>query len=119
MAGHILTLLVESHSSYANIQGCLRRLTGVQVSISTIAAVVQEAQHRALQWMSTLAPPTMRAVALDEIYAKQRQGASLRMWWTRIAGQSGRPRGRCPSMPRAGSCCFGWSTTVACAGTQP
>lgn len=77
LARHILTLLVESHSSYANIQVCLRRLTGQQVSIGTISTVVQQAQERALRWMATHAPASTRALALDEIYANNRRGAYL------------------------------------------
>jgi transposase-like protein len=77
LARHILTLLVESHSSYANIQLCLRRLTGQQVSIGTISAVVQQAQERALRWMATHAPRSVRSLALDEIYATNRRGAYL------------------------------------------
>jgi hypothetical protein len=77
LARHILTLLLESHSSYANIQVCLRRLLGVRISIGTIVAVVQEAQQRALRWMATHAPSDARALALDEIYANNRQGAYL------------------------------------------
>jgi hypothetical protein len=73
----ILTLLVESHSSYANIQSCLHSLTGQSVSIGTIAAVVQEAQRRALHWMATHAPASSRTLALDEIYASNRRGAYL------------------------------------------
>lgn len=73
----ILTVLVESHSSYANIQSCLYHLTGQSVSIGTIAAVVQEAQRRALQWMATQAPSSSRTLALDEIYASNRRGAYL------------------------------------------
>lgn len=73
----ILILLVESHSSYANIQVCLRRLTGQHLSIGAIAAIVDGAQHRALQWMATHAPPTARSLALDEIYANNRHGAYL------------------------------------------
>lgn len=74
---HILTLLVESHSSYANIQSCLHHLTGQWVSIGTIAAVVQQAQQRALHWMATHAPTSSRTLALDEIYATNRRGAYL------------------------------------------
>lgn len=74
---HILTLLVEGHASYANIQVCLHRLTGCHVSIGTISQIVQQAQARALQWMATHAPPNERALALDEIYANNRQGAYL------------------------------------------
>jgi hypothetical protein len=77
LARHILTLLLESHSSYANIQICLHRLLGVRLSIGTIATVVHQAQDRALQWMATHAPPTPRSLALDEIYANNRSGAYL------------------------------------------
>jgi transposase-like protein len=73
----ILTLLVESHSSYANIQTCLHGLTGQYLSIGTIAGVVQEAERRALHWMATHAPATSRTLALDEIYANNRCGAYL------------------------------------------
>lgn len=73
----ILTLLVEGHNSYTNIQTCLRSLTGQRLSIGTIATVIQEAQRRALQWMATHAPPSSRTLALDEIYANNRRGAYL------------------------------------------
>ena len=73
----ILTLLVEGHTSYANIQTCLQALTGQHVSIGTIAAVAQEAQQRAHQWMATHAPASSRTLALDEIYANNRCGAYL------------------------------------------
>jgi len=73
----IVTLLVEGHNSYTNIQTCLYTLTGQHVSIGTIAAVAQEAQQRAQQWMSTHAPASPRTLALDEIYANNRQGAYL------------------------------------------
>jgi hypothetical protein len=73
----ILTLLIEGHNSYTNIQTCLRALTGQRLSIGTIAAVVQEAQKRALEWMASNAPPTPRTLALDEIYANNRCGAYL------------------------------------------
>jgi len=73
----ILTLLIEGHNSYSNIQTCLRSLTGQRVSIGTIAAVVREAQRRALQWMASHAPSSSRTLALDEIYANNRRGAYL------------------------------------------
>src|SRR5438128_3415459 len=73
----ILSLLVEGHNSYSNIQTCLRTLTRQRLSIGTIAAVVAEAQRRALQWMATHAPATSRTLALDEIYASNRRGAYL------------------------------------------
>src|SRR5437867_3145904 len=61
----ILTLLVEGHNSYTNIQTCLHALSGQRVSIATIAAIVQQAQRRALEWMATHAPSTPRSLALD------------------------------------------------------
>jgi hypothetical protein len=73
----ILTLLIEGHNSYANIQCCLRALTGQRIAIGTIAAIVGEAQMRALEWMASHAPVAPRSLALDEIYANNRQGAYL------------------------------------------
>jgi hypothetical protein len=73
----ILTLLVEGHNSYTNIQTCLRTLTGQRLSIGTIAAVVAEAQRRALQWMASHAPASSRTLAFSEIYANNRRGAYL------------------------------------------
>jgi hypothetical protein len=73
----ILTLLVEGHNSYTNIQTCLSALTGQHLSIGRIAAVAQAAQQRAQQWMTTHAPASPRTLALDEIYANNRQGAYL------------------------------------------
>ena len=73
----ILTLLIEGHNSYSNIQTCLRELSGQRLSIGTIAAIVQEAERRALKWMATHAPSSPRSLALDEIYATDRCGAYL------------------------------------------
>lgn len=73
----ILTLLVEGHTSYQGIQTCLRTLTSRRLSIGTIAAVVREAQRRALTWMASHAPASSRTLALDEIYANNRHGAYL------------------------------------------
>ena len=73
----ILTLLVESHPSYRGIQTCLRCLTQQQISLGTIAAVIAEAQRRALDWFATHAPASARPIALDEMYGKQRRGAYL------------------------------------------
>jgi len=73
----ILTLLVEGHASTRGIQACLRATTGQHVSVGTISAVIGEAERRALTWMSAHAPPTSRALALDEIYGRKRRGAYL------------------------------------------
>ena len=77
LARQILELLVESHPSYRGIQVCLARLTGQTVSLGTIAAVIAEAQRRALDWMTSHAPSTSRTLALDEIYGNNRRGAYL------------------------------------------
>lgn len=73
----VLTLLVEGHASVRGIQACLRATTGQHVSLGTISAVIGEAERRALAWMATHAPPTSRALALDEIYGRRRCGAYL------------------------------------------
>ncbi len=73
----VLTLLVEGHASVRGIQACLRATTGQHVSLGTISAITAQAQQRALAWMATHAPPTSRALALDEIYARKRRGAYL------------------------------------------
>ena len=73
----ILTLLVEGHASYRGLQTCLHTLTGQRVSLETITAVVATAQSRALDWTETHVPPSVRALALDEIYGNNRHGAYL------------------------------------------
>ncbi len=73
----VLTLVVEGHASVRGIQACLRATTGQHVSLGTISAITAEAQQRALAWMATHAPPTSRALALDEIYGRRRCGAYL------------------------------------------
>ncbi len=84
----ILTLLVEGHASYRGIQACLRVLHPQPVRLATIAAVIQEAEQRALHWLTTHAPASARPVALDEIFGNDRHGgylsvvdtASLAVW---------------------------------------
>src|SRR5215217_2419773 len=73
----VLTLLVEGHATVRGIQACLRATTTQHVSLGTISAIIQEAQQRSLTWMATHAPPTSRAIALDEIYGRRRCGAYL------------------------------------------
>jgi hypothetical protein len=73
----ILTLLVHGHASERNIQEVLAG-EGIAVSLGTIAAVIAQAQARALGWFATVpAPATPRILALDEIYGKDRHGAYL------------------------------------------
>jgi hypothetical protein len=73
----VLTLLVEGHASIRGIQACLHTTTGQHVSMGTISTIIAEAEQRAQAWMATHAPPTSRALALDEIYGRQRRGAYL------------------------------------------
>ena len=73
----ILTVLVEGHASVRGIQACLRATAQQHVSVGTIVAVLAEAERRALAWMAAHAPPTSRALALDEIYGRKRRGAYL------------------------------------------
>ena len=73
----VLTLLVEGHASTRGIQACLRATTGQHVGLATISGIIGEAQRRARAWMTSHAPATSRALALDEIYGRQRRGAYL------------------------------------------
>jgi transposase-like protein len=73
----ILTLLVQAHASDRGIQTCIRTLTRRGISLATINAILHDAQQRALRWMHSHVPPTVRALALDEIYANNRRGAYL------------------------------------------
>jgi hypothetical protein len=70
-------VLVEGHASDRGIQACLRTLTQQRISLETIVAVLAEAQRRARSAMATHVPPTVRALALDEIYANDHRRAYL------------------------------------------
>lgn len=72
----ILTAWI-THASDRGIQSAMRELAQQRVSLETITAVLAQAQQRALTWMHTHLPPSLRALALDEIYANNRQGAYL------------------------------------------
>lgn len=88
-ARQILTLYVETHASYRGVQRALREVTGRQVSLAAIGAVVTTAAAQARHWLATHQPRTARAVALDEMYGNARQGAYLHVvdvqsgavWW--------------------------------------
>jgi hypothetical protein len=73
----VLTLLVHAHASQRGIQTCLRLLLQQGHSMPTITAILHVAQQRAVTWMASHAPPTPRALALDELYANNRTGAYL------------------------------------------
>jgi transposase-like protein len=73
----VLTTFVAAHASARGIQTCLRTLAQQGLSLTTITHILQDAEQRALAWMATHVPPTVRALALDEIYANDRHGAYL------------------------------------------
>ena len=73
----VLTLWVEAHASTRAIQTCLATLTQRGISLETITRILHDAEQRALAWFAHHAPPTVRALALDEIYANDRHGAYL------------------------------------------
>jgi len=77
LSRQVLTLLVETHPAARGIQAALRELTGQRVSLGAISAIVREAEQRALAVRATLAPPTARRIALDELYGNDRRGAYL------------------------------------------
>lgn len=72
----ILTLWMH-HASARGIQAAMCECAQRGVSLATITAVLHEAGARARAWMQTHAPTTVRALALDEIYANDRRGAYL------------------------------------------
>jgi transposase-like protein len=73
----VLTLLIEAHASYRDIQACLMKLCGIRISLGSIAGIVQEAGRRAQRWLSQQRAGTPRAWALDEQYSSQRGKAYL------------------------------------------
>jgi hypothetical protein len=77
IAEQVLTLLVEAHASYRNIQTCLRKMSGRRVSLGSIVAIVQEAGQRAQACLARQRASTPRALALDEQYSSQRGKAYL------------------------------------------
>lgn len=77
LARAVLTLLVQGHASYRGIQTCLNELLGVEVSLGTIAAIVQTAGQQAQRWLMQQVPEQGRIVALDEQYSSKRGEAYL------------------------------------------
>jgi hypothetical protein len=69
----------SAHSSDRDIQTCLRVLAQRGIGLPTITAVLADAEQRALQYLATHMPASVRAVALDEIYANDRRGAYLNL----------------------------------------
>ena len=75
-ARQILTAWI-SHAAQRGIQTVMRELACQGLSLASITAVLVEAEQRALVWMHTHTPTTVRALAIDEIYANDRRGAYL------------------------------------------
>ena len=73
----VLTLWVAAHASTRGIQTCLATLTQRGISLATITHILHDAEQRALTWFAHHAPPSVRALALDELYANDRHGAYL------------------------------------------
>ncbi|GAC1399568.1 MAG: hypothetical protein NVSMB49_10060 [Ktedonobacteraceae bacterium] len=73
----VLTLLVQGHASYRGIQACRKELLGVEVSLGTIAAIVQTAGEQAQRWLVQQVPGEGRVVAVDEQYSSKRGQAYL------------------------------------------
>lgn len=73
----VLTVLLHGHASVRGIQYCVQVMTNEGISLATITTILHDAQQRAMGWMHAHVPPTMRALALDEIYATDRCGAYL------------------------------------------
>ncbi|MEI8305563.1 MAG: hypothetical protein WCF99_00730 [Chloroflexales bacterium] len=72
----LLTLWIN-HMTDRGIQAAVQEFTAHGVSLATITALLHEAGQRAITYLQTHLPPTMRALALDEIYANDRRGAYL------------------------------------------
>jgi len=73
----VLTLYVTAHASSRGIQHCIETLTHHGVSLATITQILHDAEQRALRWLATHVPPSVRALAVDEIYTNDRHGAYL------------------------------------------
>ena len=72
----ILTLWI-THASERGIQQALAEVLHRGISLDTITTILAEAAQRAQTWMQTHVPESVRALALDEIYANNRRGAYL------------------------------------------
>lgn len=73
----VLTMLIETHASYRNIQACLKKVHGIRISLGSMSSVIQEAGQRAQTWLSHQQAQMPRSLALDEQYSSQRGKAYL------------------------------------------
>ncbi|MFL5667510.1 MAG: transposase [Ktedonobacteraceae bacterium] len=68
----VLTLLIEAHASYRQIQTCLASMLGTSLSLGSICSMVAQAGERARAWLSRQRSLSVRALALDEQYSSKR-----------------------------------------------
>ncbi len=68
----VLTLLIEAHASYRQIQTCLQSLLGISLSLGSICRIVAQAGVRARAWLGRQRSSAVRALALDEQYSSKR-----------------------------------------------
>jgi len=73
----VLTLLIETHASYRQIQTCLQKLMGTSLSLGTICQLVHNAGERARAWLAKQESTSVRALALDEQFSSKRGEAYL------------------------------------------
>jgi hypothetical protein len=73
----VLTLFTAAHAAERGMQTCFQTFTQHGISLSTISAILHEAEQRALAWVQTHVPSSVRALAFDEIYANARDAAYL------------------------------------------
>jgi len=77
LAREVLTLLVETHASYRQIQTGLQKLLGISLSVGKICRLVEQAGERARAWLARQQSTSARALALDEQFSSQRGEAYL------------------------------------------
>lgn len=73
----VLTLLIEAHASYRQIQTCLAKMLGISLSVGSICRIVKRAGERARDWLSRQRSTVARTLALDEQFSSQRGEAYL------------------------------------------
>jgi hypothetical protein len=73
----VLTLLIEAHASYREIQTCLKSLLGTSLSLGSVCSIVEQAGARARAWLCRQPSATARALALDEQFSSKRGEAYL------------------------------------------
>lgn len=73
----VLTLLIEAHASYRQIQACLEKLMGISLSVGKICRLVKLAGERARAWLGRQRSTSARALALDEQFSSKRGEAYL------------------------------------------